>query len=461
MLAWLDHARAPRVIVGVGLAIRLVALALLAGVPITGDAGSYFESALLIARGTPYEPHWPPGLPAFIAAAFAVFGERPIVARVLMLFVYLAFSAAVLAAGKRSIGPRATNLALAFFAIRPIVVWSSVSPLTQLPTAALALGVAYFADEARAGYAEKRKNNPLAALTFLGLCLGAMMLTRPSSISVVALVLAYLAWRTRRWQTLVVPLAVIALMTGAWSYKAYRMTGRFVFINNANSQNIFYGNNPWTPTYRTWWYGSHKEPGEMDPGFAEEYTRINALPPKERDKEFTKVALDHIRARPDLFLYRTFARVRTFGVYDTFASAQIAQFDKRLGALALALDALTFLLLWGGAIVFPFARRAGLAVGEREGVDAERTEAIRLIALVAFAYAGPYFVTFSHPTFNFAASPLVCVLGCGGLVALLSEGPRAIWRRLEPRNRIALAVVLACFLLCQIEWTRDVLSRGG
>ena len=34
-------------------------------------------------------------------------------------------------------------------------------------------------------------------------------------------------------------------------------------VNEANSVNFFIGNNPYTPLYKTWWFGSH---GEGEPG---------------------------------------------------------------------------------------------------------------------------------------------------------------------------------------------------
>ncbi len=148
------------------------------------------------------------------------------------------------------------------------------------------------------------------------------------------------------------------------------MTGRFVFINNANSQNIFYGNNPWTPLYRTWWYGSHKEPGDMPPEFEAAMTQINHGDPRQRDALFVKTAMDHIKARPDLFLLRSVNRVRVFMGFDTFTSAQVARSNKKLGALVLAIDAGLYLLVTMLALLLP---RRGPLPGQGLGrADEER-----------------------------------------------------------------------------------------
>ena len=86
------------------------------------------------------------------------------------------------------------------------------------------------------------------------------------------------------------------LPIGAWLVHAHAMTGRFVPINSANTVNFFFGNNPYTPLYKTWWFGSH-EPGE--PGVPPEYTaleeRIRAAPPEERERLYRDQALAHIK----------------------------------------------------------------------------------------------------------------------------------------------------------------------
>jgi 4-amino-4-deoxy-L-arabinose transferase-like glycosyltransferase len=457
------------VIVGVGLAVRLGVLALLARTPIEGDALSYHETAVDLAARVAYEPHWPPGLPSLLGAAYAVLGPREAVGRVVMLLVYLAFCAALRAVGERLGGRRTASLALLIFAVTPNFVWTSVTTLTQLPCAALALGIAYFADRCR----DRRGVAWSAGL--LGLCLAGLLLTRPSSISLVCVVPVYLLYRTRRWETLAVPAAIVVLLTSAWCFKAWRMTGRFVFINNANSQNVFYGNNPYTPLYRTWWYGSHKDPGEMDPGFADMLNGIGDHPPGERDPLYVKAALDHIRTRPDLFAIRTGSRVRTFFAFDTFTSAQVAKVSKPLGALVLALDAGLFMLTAALALALPavvwtrdgwtsLMRSTGAPV--REGDEAaaaawrdDRKEQIRILMLVALVYAVPYFFAFSHPTFHAPVTPLVGVVGALAGVGLLERGVGAVWAGLSSRRRLLTAAALVALCAIQVEWVVYLVQR--
>jgi 4-amino-4-deoxy-L-arabinose transferase-like glycosyltransferase len=452
LLDALDHPRAPVAIIGAGLVIRLVVLVLFAGTPLDGDGRSYHDTAQSLASGVDYEPHWPPGLPLFLSIAYRV-NDSMVVGRAMMLLVYLAFCALVLDLGRRLAGPRTANAALAAFAVTPIFIWSSVTPLTQLYSATLALGVVAFADRCRQRQSLSRNT------ALLGLCLAGLLMTRPSNAGIAALIPLYLFWRTRRWQVLVIPAVIVVLVVGAWSAKAHAMTGRFVFINDANSQNIFYGNNPWTPTYRTWWFGSrHKEDGDAVPeGYEQEIKEIAAEPMAKRDKLFVKKALDHIAARPDLFVVRTASRVRTFAAFETYTSAQMARRSKLLGAATLALDASLYVLLIGLAIFFPALRAAGPSAPERDRVG--DPEIVLLLLLVAFLYALPYFVVFSHPTFHFTAVPLVSLLGAAVGVRVLDGGWKPLWAALTSRRRIAVALGYAFFFFVQIEWAVDVLSR--
>ena len=131
LLRLLDHRRAARTIVGLGVLVRVVALALLARTPLDGDAGSYHETALGLLGVRPFEPHWPPGMPLLLLPAYALFGPEVVVGRAVMIPVYLAFCVAVRALARRIAGDRAANVALLIFAVTPI---SSGSRSTRSPT---------------------------------------------------------------------------------------------------------------------------------------------------------------------------------------------------------------------------------------------------------------------------------------------------------------------------------------
>lgn len=444
----LDDPRAARSIIAVGFAIRLLALAVVARFPLDGDGASYHETAQHLAHGDRYDPHWPPGLPLFLSLGLRVH-DHELVSRLMMLIVYGVFCALILDIGKRLDGRRTANAALAVFAVTPIFIWSSVTPLTQLFSATTALGVVACAFRCRQGESVMRN------AIILGVSLSFLMLTRPSNMGIALVVPLYLLWKTRRWQTVVMPILVMVIAIGAWSAKARAMTGRTVFVNDANSQNIYYGNNRWTPLYRTWWFGSrHRADGDEVPdGYQKDYDEIESLPLDQRDRAFMQKATDHIKDRPDLFVIRSLARIRTFAAFETFTSAQIARRSKVLGALTLALDAALYLLIIGLAILLPGARKT------KPEPPAGSSELVRLLLLVSLSYALPYFVVFSHPTYHFTDVPLIGLLGAVAIARTLDHGFRGLWEALSRRGRIGIALGGVAFFLIQIEWAVDVLTR--
>jgi hypothetical protein len=228
----------------------------------------------------------------------------------------------------------------------------------------------------------------------------------------------------------------MTLGIGAWSIKVHAMTGRLLFINDANSRNLYYGNNPWTPLYHTWWYGSHKagEPGVPD-AFVVEKARIGKLPSgTERDTAFTQAVLAHIRARPDLFAVRTLARLRTFFAFDTFAAAQARAAGRRvLMFMVLACDAFLWLVILFGGVV-------GLL-----GWPLDRAAWVTLIAIAL--YAAPYFASFSHPTYHAPVAPLFGVWASRAMVRRFNGEPmvaagRWLW----------VGTLLVVLGAVQIEW---------
>jgi 4-amino-4-deoxy-L-arabinose transferase-like glycosyltransferase len=441
--AW---ARAVPWILAVGLAIRLVTLACAARAPLVGDARSYHETALELLRGNPYEPEWPPGVPLYLAMFYRVLGPSELCGRVSMLPVHLALCWLTYHVAKRLGGPRAAVIALALFNVMPSFVWTSVTPLSQMPSATLALACAVLVERARTG------SRVSALLT--GLCLAALALTRPSNLALLALVPLYLAYRAERGRramsVLLVSLSLSACM-GAWTAKAYRMTGRFVLVNSAGAQNVFYGNSPWTPLYKTWWFGSHKERGEelVPDAFLDHFAALNALPIAERDRRYMREALGHIRARPDLFVVRTWARVRTYFAFDTFVGAQLTRRSPDLARATLALDAGGYLLMAMLAIGIPAA-----AVR-----DPERRETLAILLLLALGCAIPCFAVFSHPTFHFTVLPLVGLVGATTGAALLDRGMRRSLAELSTRARWGVGVGLVALLAVQIEFIAVGLTR--
>jgi hypothetical protein len=329
---------------------------------------------------------------------------------------------------------------VAIFALFPSFIYLSITPLTQLPTALLLVGATWAALEF---YSAPDGARGWGRAALLGLALAGLLVTRPSNVLLCLVAPLALVLVTRRVSALVAPALVMALLVGAWTMRAHELTGRWLFINNANSQNMFYGNNPWTPLYRTWWFGSHKkgEPGVPDE-FVATHARLAAHPPAERDRAFSQFAVAHIKARPDLFVIRSLARVRTFFAFDTFTGAQIAakaksRVWKLVGLAVIAADAACYLVVAGLALFWFF-------------VPGDRRVAY-LLGFAVLLYAAPYFASFAHPTYHFPVVPLLAVAA-----AAMWCNPRP---KLEGRRRTWFLVAAAAFMLIQLEWIMNMFSR--
>jgi hypothetical protein len=441
-------ARGVYALVAAGTLLRLGVLAALARVPLEGDALSYHQTAVALVRGLKYEPHWPPGLPLYLSVWYRLFGAEELCGRVAMLPIWLLFTYLVVRIGRRLAGDRVVVPALAVFTVMPTFVWASVSTLSQLPSATLTLAAAELLGQLRSSF-RPAVDGRVSAL--LGASVAALMLVRPSNMMLAVLILGYLAWRHRRASVIAPAVLAFALTLGGWTYKAHELTGRVLVVNSANAQNVFYGNNPWTPLYRTWWYGSHKARGDegVPEGFATVLEAITAHPIADRDPLYRREAFDHILARPDLFAVRTAARVRTFLAFDTFVAAQLAKRAPLQSKLTLAGDASLYVLI------------AALALGAWAAIpkDPERRRTLSELLLLALAYAIPYFLVFSHPTFHFTALPLVGIVASYAFLELREKGIGASLRAMSGRARAGLLVALAALLLIQVEWVVAGLER--
>jgi len=441
LTAPLRHPATALIIVSVGLVLRLGALAWLSPTPLFADARSYHRMALQLAHGEQFSPYWPPGLPYYLSFFARVFSESEIISRSGTLLLYVVFSILLYKLAKRLTDMAAANLALLIFSLYPSYIHLSVESLTELPAATCLLATTYFA------YLGGHRRSWLA-LCVTGLALGWLSLIRPSAIMLIPLVAAYVVVRTKRVLLSALPCVVALVIISCWLYKAHHMAGHFVMINQANTRNVFFGNNPHTPLYRTWWFGSH---GPGEPGVPDAYTalhaRIKQLPEDAQNQAYRNATLDYVLAQPDLFLLRTVNRIRNYFAFDTYSGSVLIKgyrCNKVTGLLVLGLDAIFFTAILSLSILFLFTRTP--SVMEKDGVT--------LILATVCAYAMPYWFSFSYPRFHIPIMPLLGIFGAAMLKQLIEQpraslfGPLAhsAWRRYG----LVLAFVLLAYI--QIEW---------
>ncbi|QHS50547.1 glycosyltransferase family 39 protein [Edaphobacter sp. 12200R-103] len=419
-------------VIGCSLLIRLFVLRMIAATPLVSDSQDYRAMALQLAGGVHFVPYWPPGLPVYLIP-FLAMGLGDVALRASMLLWWTLFCWALVRLG-RDLGlkDRAILLILAIFSITPAHVHFSVEPMTQIPSAALLL-------LAVSATVRCWKDPDWREAALLGGAAGWLALVRPSALPLLIALPALAYFGRRRLREPVIAVALGGMMILAWVGKVHQLSGQWK-INNSNGVNLYYGNNPWTPLYRTWYFGSHAKPESEEihrfPEYEKVVKEVFDLPETERGEAFQKRAVDYVLQRPDLFLLRSVNRVRCFWGFDIFTAAHLRQARpsvRRWFPVVLVLDAACYLVVAGFAFFW---------IAAAPGAFCRRWETWLLAGAVLF-YAFPYWMSMSHPTYHFPVIAPLALLGALAYQVVCSSGERN-----SARGRTALAVLL----LIQAEW---------
>ncbi|MEM7036903.1 MAG: glycosyltransferase family 39 protein [Bacteroidota bacterium] len=419
---------------GLGLLIRLVLIAVLGDAPLVGDAADYHRMAIEFLEGEQFGTYWPPGLPLYEAAVIWMFGKSVVVARLAMLLWYVLLCRMLYGLLDRMHSRVAANLSVLILAFFPAFIFNSIEPLTQLPAATLLLAIYSLLYR----YLHRRRMN---YVWWMGLALGALVLVRPSAAFFLPLVPLMIFLQARKIGAAVFVAVLSVGMVSGWIWTATTSKGRLIPINEANARNFYLGNNAWTPWYKTWMYGSHwtQWPGFPE-GFRAELAEIEAAPEGERTKQYWAAALGNIGAEPGMFAVRSLSRVRTFLAFDSMAGSRLLSGEKPnkvLGYVVLGLDAVFYMLIGVGWLIFVFgASRYAL-----------ETRYFILSFVFLFMYSLPYFTSFSHPTYHLPIIPFFLIPACALGSHMLEKGaPRRVFKNWR------FYVAFGLFIGIQIEW---------
>lgn len=433
-----------------GLILRICALSIFYRFQLVGDELGYHTMAIQLVRGDSFYPYWPPGLPYYLSFFYKVFGQNELAARGSILLLYIVFSYFIYLLVKEIAAKKVANIIVLIFSIYPNYIWHSITPLTDLPTATYLAAITYLA------ILLYRRKTVFIALA-LGVISGCAALTRPSSLIFIVLMLVYIFSKTRKKRIAFILFLTVFGIIFAWQFKIHNMTKSFVMINSANSKNIFIGNNPYTPLYKTWWFGSHGRGDDRDnisEGYARMEQEIRKSPLSEQPRLFLQAAVKHILTRPDLFIIRTLNRIRCYFVFDTYFGSFLVKkyhLSKPLGLSIIILDAIFYCSLMIGAILFLFTIKRSFI----------KFEQVLMIALIILFYSIPYWLSFSHPTYHFPVVPLFAVLFAGFAGKLMDKKDflkcgyiNTLYERRRP-----LLFTLLFFIYIQAEWIYIMISR--
>ena len=426
-------------VVGGALLIRILYALWIQDSWMAEDAGGYYQDALRILADTSISPFWPPGVPYFLAGWMWITGSGHGFAMMGMLLWYVLFCWSFAKVAQHWLKEKTIHILLLVFALYPAFIHHSVAPLSHLPVAVCLLCCVLLI--LRIQLAARVFPHQILPLLGIGVLLGLMGLFRPGAMATIPVVVGavFLILRTSfrfAWAKALLPLFVAGVLIGGWEYSLYQEHQRWVGINDATAMNLFIGNNPLTPLYKTWWLGSHDEThNPVYTAFYERRSQIRALPLAEQKSAFAQEAWQHIQQQPVLFVVRSLNRLRCFFAFDTYTGARTIGNTPILGSLFLLLDAVCYLFLgfltiasWSRANIIPFYSS--------------------FFVWILLAYSLPYLMAFSHPTYHFAILPLIGILGGKGLE-----------NRIRPRNwSLKQKLGMAIFAMIQIEWIAFMMS---
>jgi len=452
VVKYLNSKSAFWLILVLGVVARILPLISLSTVPLASDALSYHKMAERIVLAENFSPYFPPGLPYYLSIWYFFFGSNEFIGRLSMILIYILVATTLYLVAEKLASRRAANLSVLMISFYPAFILQSIEPLTQLPAALCLVALVYLLlDVPLSSPAFMQWLRPI----IIGILLAFVTLIRPSCLLLVIAVPIFGGIRSRMFWPSVTAFLVAAIIISVWLHKAHDMTGRFVMINDANALNFFFGNNPYTPIYKTWWFGSHSA-GDVDvpSDYTAMYQSIRSLPPAERDAKLRQIAIDHITSRPDLFLLRTINRIRVFFAFDSATGSSLREaysFNTAASLTVIAIDAIAYFTIMLLAIFFMFIYRGS-------GFSSEH---FFLLLGMILIYSMPYWISFSHPAYHTPIVPILAVLaGIAGDELMKAQKRSLVATFWFPKSkRYALLACLAVFLLIQTEWVLFNLSR--
>ena len=442
----------------VALGVRLiVSYGFLGEMPMVSDAESYAGEATAWQASFPPERSlfWPPGNPLVLALASQLLG--PDVAFRLTPVVLSALTAPLIVFFAAEIGAsrRTSFVAGLLWAVYPPAILLAGQSYAQHLSALCLVSFAL------AGAATLRTGRAAWALA-AGAALGLGALTRPAMLSLIAALLVGLviALRRRRqdtagpgarqlfFSTILAISATAALLLPIMLHNYQHGAGLTLSTNN--ERNLFLGNNPHTPDYKTSHLGQ-RSLEELPPEVRSYLQYFYDLPDSRRAMQAE--AVKYMVENPARTLKRTLSRLRAFWGFD-YLGSRIIQAHFGLSNKALY----PLLLFEAGAyslIVFLFL--AGLFLPASMCCCEGPTQpSLAWVLVLIVAFQAPYLIAFSAGTYHFPVLPLLLPWSARALLALSQGDQAARYLLRRPMFLFALAV----FVAIQLEYGLRTLDGG-
>ncbi len=414
-------ARTERHAAGLALVIALLAVALSAAATImAGDAPKSLDETAFqdIARNLAFEgafanaegeltAYRAPGL-VFFLAPFVKLGAGLMELRLTQAVLFGLTLVLLYNLFRRHGGPLAGLLAMAMVPLWPVALYASTTLYPQTLAGFLLVASVSLLDRMRDAVS-------LWSALLAGLVIGALVLTLPITLLLFPVFLGWVALRgSRRVAQCVLVLVVSALVVGSWTYRNHKALDAFVPVATSSGYNLLLGNAP-NARYDT----------STEIRFPEYvYTELTGKTEAERNKVFTKAALDEIAKDPQRFVTLYAAKfLHWFDYSNKLVSDQVEELEHGASGVDVSLRELVLLVTYLLVIVGPLALR--LLMLRR--VPLKDIEVLALCLWVAAGLA--YALFFTRVRFRLPFDLLIIGMNAMFLAALLRQLIPGVKRR--------------------------------
>lgn len=302
------------------LLLRLTWSFLVPAIP-TSDAASYVSYARSIIQdhsyngyGVTHSTYRPPGYPFFLAAIFALFGDKNYVAvRIIQSFLsalnvlLIYFIASQFFSRKVS-----TIAALIYVFYLENLFYASILLTEVLFTFSLLISIFFIL------YHFKKITKITWHLVPAGFFWGLATLIRPMVLTFPFIVFILFCLGTRKTRyalkitSLIILLGLVLILP--WSVRNYLVSKSFVLVSTTGGVNCMLGNNPWSSGHGPWPPKEYlEERGAGGELFEENSPRGEAY----RDKIYWRIGMNYIFSHPFRFINLAFQKIRAVFLSNT------------------------------------------------------------------------------------------------------------------------------------------------
>ncbi len=367
--------------------------------PLESDSLGYHQQSFNLSSHNIDDYYWPPLMPIFLNVTHYLFSNSELTSRLAMSFLYILFIV-FMAQYILKEDKKINSIFFVLVCINPFTLFSFSQPDTQAPMMLLLVILLYFI--------YNYKSNILISL-IIGIILGFCVLLRASSIVLIAPVMIYFIIKKvgfRYLLSIFLPFIVIIL---SWIGYVSFLTSNIVYINTANSMNLFLGNNKYVLVTNS------SSTRGVKSGLESEYKNlcdsIKKFDYLKRDKTYRALTYSYLYNEKQHFAQRTFFRFINFFNFNTLTTGFVqSNFHSFQFTIFIFIFESSFSILVWLTFFITIITKWKILLNYKN--DNSLYFLFCIISIII--YALPHFLTLSHPTYANGILPLIITIPIWG-----------------------------------------------